>query len=90
MLSASSNVRSGLVLPPNTPWRRLRAGPRRAGDNAFPGPSYYIHRRNVAHGSLELLDPRIAGRIVGQVRHHELAAAPLRRDIAKDGLHLFD
>jgi hypothetical protein len=24
------------------------------------------------------------------VRHHELAAAPLRRDIAKDGLHLFD
>jgi hypothetical protein len=24
------------------------------------------------------------------VRHHELAAAPLRRDIGKDGLHLFD
>src|SRR5580704_16211557 len=50
------------------------------GDDALPAAVIFIDQRNIAHRGLEFLQPRIAGRIVVDMRHHEAAAALLGGD----------
>src|SRR5690349_23950123 len=59
---------------------------RLAGDDALAAAVELVDQRNVADRRLELFEPGIAGRVVLEVGHDELAAAPLGARVAQNGL----
>src|SRR5215471_3224322 len=61
-----------------------------AREDAFAGAIVLVHQRDAARSGFEFLDPRVAGRVVFEVRHDEFTAAFFGGDVAQDRLHFAD